>query len=293
MRMLRDACRNRGIDEKVVAFVVIEGVCLVLEVAHRCVKSSIVIVVGERDTHSRFFLSHVAAADTGQESDFIKSAIASVLEEVVETLVIRDVDVGIDVIVNIPDGDSEPVRGGHVCKTALFGEGGIAVVMIKAIRLRRIAVRPTVDRDTLPLARFVCEGRIIGIVGNVEFEKPVVVQISECAAGAPLCVGDVRLLRDIGEGGVAVVAVKDIRSEICHVDINVAIVIVIPCRRANAVAGIANACGRGNVGKCPVAIVAIEHVRWGFIVCFCYLRARVDEVNVKKTVVIVIEKAAA
>ena len=293
MCMLRDARRNRGINEKIVAFVVIERVSLILEVAYRRVKSSIVIVVGESGTHPCFFLSRVAAADTGKQSDFFKSAIASVLKEVVEILVIRDVNVGIAIVVNIPDGDSEPVRRRNVCKAVLFGEGAVAVVMIKAVRLRWITARAAVNRDALPVARFVCEGRIIGVIGNVEFEKSIVVQFGERAASAPLRVSDVCCLRDIGEGGIAVVAVKDVRSEVCHIDVNVAIVIVIAGRRANPVARIAYACGRGNIGKRSVAVIAIENVRWQFPVRFCCLSSRVDEVNVKIAIVIVIKKTAA
>ena len=160
--------------------------------------------------------------------------------------------------------------------------------------MRRISARAAINRDSLPVARFVCERRIVGVIGNVEFEKTVVVKISEGAAGAPLRVGDVRILRDIGKGGIAVVAVKNVRPEICEVEIGVAIVIVIAGRRANAVAGVADACRVGNIGESAIAVVMIENVlRKPFRIRFGQLWARVDEVYVQKTVVIVIKKTAA
>ena len=114
MCMLSDPSRNCGINEKVVTFVVIEGIRLVLEIADCEIQLAVIVIVCEGDSHSGFCFSHIAAADTGEQPHLFKSAVPPVLEEEVKILIVGNVDVSITIVITISNRNAKTVRSRDV-----------------------------------------------------------------------------------------------------------------------------------------------------------------------------------
>ena len=217
MCVFSDTCRNRGINEKVVAFIVIEGIRLVLKVAHRNIQSTIVVIVCKCNSHPRFRFSHITAANPRKQSNFFKGAIAPVLKEEIEILIIGDVDVSVTIVITISNGDTETVCCRHAQQAALFSyvcESAIRVIMIKQIRLRRIGTRTTIDRDVVAIARFICIAGIFRIIGHIEFKKPIVIEVSKDTTRPPSCICDLCRHCDIRKSAICVVPIEDIGSKV-------------------------------------------------------------------------------
>ena len=66
MCVFGDSCGNRGVNEKIVTCVVVEGVGFFLKIADCEIQLAVVVKVSKSDPHSCLCLSHIAAANAGE-----------------------------------------------------------------------------------------------------------------------------------------------------------------------------------------------------------------------------------
>ncbi len=131
----------------------------------------------------------------------------------------------------------------------------------------------------------------VDVVRDEEVDEAVVVVVAEGSAGGPSVI-DAKAsgLRDVGEGAVTVIAVKNDATETGDEEVGPSVVIVIADGDAHGPAGETYAGFVGDVGKGAVAIVVVEgaarlcagerHINVG----------RVGEVDVWPAVTIVVDK---
>ncbi len=106
----------------------------------------------------------------------------------------------------------------------------------------------------------------VDVIGDKQVEMAVAVVVEEGAAGVPPCLRlqQARLLRDVGEGAVAVVAVEDVLAEVADKEVVPAIIVVIADTAALTPSCAGESGFRGDVGEGAVAIV-LEEMRDGFL----------------------------
>ena len=110
-----------------------------------------------------------------------------------------------------------------------------AVVAVEPVRRARQAEGPTVDPDASEVHAELVVGRVFGhviqqendVVGHVEIEVAVKIGIEEGGAGTPHRIVNLCYTGDIGEGAVPVVPEKNIRAEVCHIQISITVVVII------------------------------------------------------------------
>ena len=128
----------------------------------------------------------------------------------------------------------------------------------------------------------------VEVVGDVEVEVAVAVDIEKAGAGAPLrrTARHAGRRRHIRECAVAVVLVQEVGAEAGDVEVEIAVAVVVADGDAGLVGVLARAAAvharlRGHVAERAVTVVAVEHV--------CRARRAVDEVQILKTVVVVVD----
>ena len=128
----------------------------------------------------------------------------------------------------------------------------------------------------------------VEVVGDVEIEVSVAIEIEEPRARAPLGgpPGDACCGGDVAERAVAVVLVEHVWAEAGHIEIEIAVAVVIANGDAGLVRGLAGATSvdarpRGHVGERPILVVVIQHVAGA--------RRAVDEIQVFEAVVVVVD----
>ena len=82
----------------------------------------------------------------------------------------------------------------------------------------------------------------LDVVGDVQVQVAVAVDVQKAGPGADLlAVADAGRGGHVGERAVAVVAVQHVRAEVAHVEVRVAVVVVVADGDAQPVAGVRHA----------------------------------------------------
>ena len=131
----------------------------------------------------------------------------------------------------------------------------------------------------------------LDVVTHVEIEVPVGVDVEKRDPGShAVAVSHACSLGDVGEGAVSVVPVEDVGPEVVHVEVGVAVVIVIAHGDAEPVSRIADARLRRHVGELPVPFVPIERVARHRVGLRSPQWCPVEEVDVDPPVAVVVEQ---
>src|ERR1017187_6707669 len=98
--------------------------------------------------------------------------------------------------------------------------------------------------------------RPLNVVCNHQIEPPVLIVVKPPRAGGPATrVGDTRLGRNVGEGAIAIIVVKNGAAVSGHIQVGISIIIEVPDSHPLAVMSFAPHSGLfGDVGECSVAV---------------------------------------
>ena len=131
----------------------------------------------------------------------------------------------------------------------------------------------------------------VHVVGDVQVQVAVAVHVQKAGARPHLiAVGHAGLPSHVGERAVAVVLVEHVGAEIVHVQVQVAVVVVVGDGNAQPVAGVAHSGLLGHVGELPVAVVAIQGVAGSLSDFRPGQRRPVEKIDVLVAVSIVVEQ---
>src|SRR5262249_38801171 len=216
-----------------------------------------------------------------------------------------DVNVRPAVVVEVVGngGDGEAAAG--VQNAGFFGnvrERTGAVVAVEDVGVAGEAARGAPDGDAFPFG----EGGAVGVgsfgeieldvVADEEIKMAITVVIEEGAACAPTVrfVVDASLLRDVGEGAVAVVAEKNVVAPESAEEVVPVVVVVITDADTGLPAAATDAGFFGDVGERSVAIVFVK-VRGGSLARGPILAEKraVCGIDVEPAVIVVIEEGNA
>ena len=92
-------------------------------------------------------------------------------------------------------------------------------------------------------------GREVHVVPDEEIQEAIAVVIQERRAGAPSGIIHPGLAGDVGEGAIAVVVVQDVVPDVCHVQIEKPIVVIVAGRCPHAVADVTDARTLGHIDE--------------------------------------------
>ena len=213
-RRLRDAVRGGDVGEELVAVVAVEREHLLVDVGHEQVLPAVLVEVGRIDAHPRARRAVGAEPHLGGQPDLFPLALAAVGEEEVLDGVVGDEQVDEAVVVDVGGHHAQRLAhgAGDVGAGGDVGEGAVAVVVED--RARRGPEHP---RDAVEaLAELVVAAE--HVVLQVELDKraeeqveaAVVVVVEPHGAGGPVRrLVQAGLLRDVGKGPVAVVAIEN------------------------------------------------------------------------------------
>src|SRR5271154_4122444 len=178
--------------------------------------------------------------------------------------IVGDGDVGPAVVVEVRKHNAHALRFRFADTGRLthVGKRAIVIVVVQlgflSFVVSRIAVGPVAW--ALFAAPQIIFGRPFNIVGHHQIEPPVFVVVKPARAGGPpALIGDTRLGGDIAESSVAVVVIQNRAAVASHVEIGVAVIVVIPDRHSLPVVSFATDTRLfGNVGKRSVTVVVIQ-----------------------------------
>ena len=237
---IHEASLAGTVREQSLPVVQVQRVVFPDQVGEEDVRCSVAVEVRDRDAHARLGPALPVEGGAGEDRVLDEGAVALVEPELVRHLVVGDVEVDQTVAVEVDRRDAQgrvrrprqprPLR--HV------EEGAVAEVAQQAVGLRRLAERPAVVRLTagqeapLPV-------RAVKpvVVADVEVEPAVGVVVEEGRRNAEAPVVGAGKLRNVVEAGTAVVAEQLIRPQVGHVQVDVAVPVVVPGRNADVVAG--------------------------------------------------------
>ena len=130
---------------------------------------------------------------------------------------------------------------------------------------------------------------ILNIVPYVNVEEAIVIVIAPGDTRTESSMSNASSTRrKLLEPALTVVPIKDVRLVVSHVEISVAIVIVIAEGTAHPPPRIANASRFGDIGEGAIAVVAIERVLRQYRPRFRPHRGAIDEVKIQVIIVIVV-----
>jgi len=220
--------------------------------------------------------------------------------------VVRDVDVLVAVVVVVSGDDAERVARFRECEAGLargVREGAVPVVAVDHVLDGYLPERPAIDRNGSIGAVDAVRGlggpagraprAVDDVVADVDVEVSVVVHVEEGRGGAPV-VGpaDSGLFGDVGEGPVTVVAQEHVRPEVRHVEIGIAVVVVVADGHAVAPATVPHAGLVRHLGETTVPDAAIKPVRLPFA-GGAVVSGAVHDVEVELAVAVVVEPGSA
>ena len=181
------------------------------------------------------------------------------------------------------------------------GEGAIAVVVIEGVHARLETPRPAHYVNPLPLTPAALSRPRHGVVAELDIARydniclTVAVVIDKTATGAPLVLRglDAGLGGHIGKCPIPVVAIEHILSPIRDEQIEVAVIVVVADAPSLPPARARQSGMRCDIGKRPVMVVVIKVWGRSFVLGKSFNRRAVGKVNVRPSVVVVIENDGA
>ena len=212
----------------------IKGIGLFPEVGHQYVVVPIIIVIPKSNAHAPLQLAAFTIGGTYHPADFGKSPIAVILIEKVGTRIVGHIDVRIAIVVVIPTNHAETVEFlviHDVCFLGHIREGPIPFIAIQYIRLSLHTARSEVDFKAFPRVRLLWsslnEVFKINVVCNVQVQVSISVVVKKRTSCAEPFISHLCNICYICKSSISLVAVQDVFSVIGHIDIWIAVVVVI------------------------------------------------------------------
>ena len=202
----------------------------------------------------------LAESDSCLSSNVCKRSVPIIAKENAWGRIAGDVDVGPPVAIQVGGYGCKGIEAFHRCHTRARGDilkRQIAPIVVKGHRSERKAAGAAENRHALPFAvgsfaRKRRSGQIEGLVaGDKQVQPAVSIVIKKGTTGTPL----LRRQRntaprsDVFEGAVAAVAVEHVRTPVSDVEIEVAVVVHVPCANSRTPAGARQAGFPGYVDK--------------------------------------------
>ena len=291
--------RPEGDIARIVALIAIKRVVLLGEVGDEDAQPAARVVVGDRHAHPALLGAVLAHGNPHEEPRFLEGPALPVDVEVVGGRVVGDVEVEPAVAVHVDPGDAKAEVAVGIADArflADLGEGAARILAEQEIGGARQAPRSTLDGDAAVLAGLVlAELRQVvqvelDVPANEQVEVAVAVVVGEAATGRPAGGRHAQVLRHVGEGALAGVAVQPVPADPGDVDVLPAVAVDVGDAQPHAPAGMGNTGLGGDVAKRAVAQIAVESARRRLRVVRGVDRERVDEVDVQQAVAVVVEQ---
>ena len=235
-----EAGTSRDIGEQPVTFVAIEGVYVFGEIGHEEIEITVVVVVAAVHPHAGLRSAIIRVGDPRSHADLDKVPVAVISVQLVGLGVVGHIDVQISVGIEISERD--PKAGissvGYPRLDAHIGESAVGIVPVQTVRLRGNPFRPVEHFQALVERLSAACGKCVEIeleiVGDVQVQQPVTVEIAEGGTGPPAIVPHAGLGGHVREGPSAVVAEQLVRPPVGQVDIGISVVVVVADGAAHA-----------------------------------------------------------
>ena len=196
-----------------------------------------------------------------QHGVVLEGAVAAVHPELVRIGVVRDVDVGATVVVEVGGGDAQAGVGDqrHTALTAVVHEAPAAFVEVEDVRLALKLLRAAVvDPPALHLA---LAGLVpLDVASHVEVEPAVEIRVEEHRRRRPCGRCQPEFGGRVGEAAAAFVPVEDVGAEVRYVQVQVAVVVHVTDRGAHAVAGVVEPGAFRRVDEAAARSLQVEAV---------------------------------
>src|SRR5258708_8361129 len=204
------------VPKQAFAVVVEDVVGIFLKIGDKKVEPAIVIVVSQRDAHGCHGIAETIQPHPRIHPDFGELPVVFVVEEVCGKSVIGDEQVRRAVVIVIGSahgkvlallGDS---RGGRYIR-----KRSVAVVVVENIRGALVSNRRTTRAYSGEIA-VAGAGIQIDVPPDIEIQSAIAIVVKECGAAmkevARFRTGHSRLVGDVGEGSVPLIAVKNVAA---------------------------------------------------------------------------------
>ncbi len=288
---------------------------VVREVGHRQIEPAVAVVVAHGDSHAGLLGTALAVGQAGEDRLLDERSVSLIDEQQVLHRVVGHVDVVVAVRIGIQDPYGDPVRRFERHQAGGLGRFDelrdtvavrIPVVSVVPVGRRLEIARPAEDLHAAPdtglrvrglfaACRVAIEAEI-DVVRHVQVEVAVEVGVGPRRRRRPVRTPHARAGGDIGKRPVAVVAVQPVGTPVRHVEIGVAIVVVVRDGDSDAPVPVAEPCRRGHVLEfrhaVPVVIAVIPVQPVGRSLG-CVLRGALDEVQIGIAVAVVVQPGAA
>ncbi len=278
---------------EVVAVVVVEGVVLLGEVRHVDAQPADVVVVAQGHPHASLLPAVLAHRHPHWEGDLLEGAVLLVLVEEVRAGVVGHVEVRPAVAVEVEPGHAQAEVLARVADASLLsdlGEVPVPVVPEQEVRFAGEASRAALHVDAAILASLaLAELRElveveVHVAADEEVEVPVPIVVGKATTRRPASARNARLLRDVGEGAVVVVAIQRIAAEAGDVDVLPAVSVHVRRAHAHRPARVGEPGPVGHVLEPPVAQVPIKGAARGLRVLGRLHRGGIGQVDVEEPV---------
>ena len=97
-------------------------------------------------------------------------------------------------------------------------------------------------------------------MGHEQVQLAIIVVVQKCCAGAPFTVNHTRLVGNIGEGPITVVVIQNVAPIGGHVQILIAVAVVVPCSNPFAVSFASHSCFCRHVCKRAIPVIAVKPI---------------------------------
>ena len=191
--------------------------------------------------------------------------VAVVEPKLVQHGVVGDEHVGVAVAVEVRAHRAQAVaeRDVHAGRVGRIRERAVAVVAVQAIHRRRlIDVRPAIGGMQRGGGAILFDGRRpVDVVDDEQIQVAIQIQVQKRGGGAPARVANPRLRGHVLKTAAPVVAQQRVGAEIRHIEIRIAIVVVIAGGHAHAVAAIGGVAEVARLVEMAVVPVQVQPVR--------------------------------
>ena len=264
---LSQAASKRVVIKEPIALSEEERVGLLGKIGQEVVLQAIAIDVSAVDPHAGLGAAGGVEGDAGFESRVFEFAAAQVAPEEVRHRVVGDEEVDVAVGIEVGGQDAEalgedPATHGDPGRAGDVLESPSAAVEVERVGSPIVFVGVAVGGGSSLAAGagLVDPGVVEQVVGDVEVEQAIAVDVCEAGARAPEGSPCPRGGCSIAEGAIAIVDVEHVAAEVGDVEVRVAIVIDVADGEGGAVVSVADPGLVGYVDKASLAGIAEQAI---------------------------------
>src|SRR3954471_23291193 len=282
-----------------IPLVAVERVVFLGEVRHEQAETSAVIVVAKRDAHAPLLGTVLADCHAKRKRLLLEGAVLLIDVHEVGSGIVRDIQVGPPVVVVIEPGDAQSEVSAGIAYARLLGDVGevaVPVIVKEEIGFTRETARPALHRNAaiftrLVLAEFGQSREVdLDVAADEEIELSIVIVVREAAAGRPSARADARTPGDVLERAVVAIVIEAVSPDTGDVHVLPAVAIHVGGADAHPPAGMCQPRLLGDVFEPAMTEIVVERAARGIRVAGSFDGQRVDEINIRQTVVVVVEQ---